>query len=246
MANFKTIWDVYEFVNFRLNKEQSGRVFTPETFNLACSFADYELFRLKYGLPEQYRPGQPIPAQAWEITQENTDALSHLKVYMGGMESAQLRLDSSGYAIYPKDYLHYSSLAFVDYLSDCLTAEGEEIRIPIEVIRDGDWDGRIADILTKPTMEYPICRFNSSYIEFRPRGLGSVDFTYLRKPTPAKLGYTIDANSNIIYNPSDSRDPDWPIQMYNEYALILYNWMAVNIQSQLNMQDAQNRKTQGF
>lgn len=242
----KNIWDIYQFVNFRLNKDQSGRVFTPEEFNMACGFADYELMKLKYGLPEQYRPGMPIPSQGWEITQEITDALSHLKVYMGGRSEAQLFLDKDGYANFPENYLHYSSLAYVDYEYKCGDEEQDEIRVPIEVIKDGDWDTRISDVLTKPTMEYPICRFNSGYMEFRPRKLGSVDFTYLRKPNPAVLGYTIDANYNIVYNEADSTQPDWPEQMYNEFAIILYNWMAVNIKSQVNIQDAQNRKIQGW
>lgn len=242
----KNIWDIYQFVNFRLNKEQSGRVFTPESFNLACKFADFELMKLKYGLPEQYRPGSPIPSQGWEITQEITDALSHLKVYMGGKDTAQLKINDSGEADIPSDYLHYSAIAYVDYVHDCLTAEDEEERVPVEVVKDGDWDTRISDVLTKPTMQYPIARFNSGYIEFRPRKLGGVDFTYLRKPVPAVLGYTIDANYNIVYNPDESVQPDWPIQMYNEFAVILYNWMAVNVQSQVNIQDAQNRKIQGW
>lgn len=242
----KTIWDIYQFVNFRLNKEQSGRVFTPEQFNLACSFADYELMKLKYGLPEQYRPGSPIPAQGWEITQESTDALSHLKVYMGGRDDAQLRIDKDGYASYPDNYLHYSSMAYVDYTHDCVTAEDEEVRNPIDIVRDGDWDTRIWDELTKPTMDNPICRMNSGYMEFRPRKLGGIDFTYLRKPIPSVLGYTIDANVNIVYDPGTSTQPDWPEQMFNEYAVILYSWMSVNIQSQINIQDAQNRKIQGF
>jgi hypothetical protein len=242
----KTIWDIYQFVNFRLNKDQSGRVFTPEEFNLACGFADYELMKLKYGLPEQYRPGMPIPAQGWEITQEITDALSHLKVYMGGRNEAQLPIDKDGYADIPENYLHYSSIAFVDYSYVCGDEEQDEIRVPVEVVKDGDWDTRIADVLMKPDMEYPICRFNSGYIEFRPRKLGSVDFTYLRKPNPSVLGYTIDDNYNIVYNEIGSTQPDWPEQMYNEFAVILYNWMAVNIKSGVNIQDAQNRKIQGW
>jgi hypothetical protein len=242
----KTIWDIYQFVNFRLNKEQSGRVFTPENFNLACSFADFELMKLKYGLPEQYRPGSPVPAQGWEITQEITDALSHLKVYMGGKNEAQLLIDKNGYANIPDNYLHYSAIAHVDYDSNCSDEEQEEIRTPVEVVKDGDWDPRISDTLTKPDMEYPICRFNSGYIEFRPRKLGAVDFTYLRQPIPAVLGYTIDANYNIVYDELTSTQPDWPVQMYNELAVILYNWMAVNVQSQVNIQDAQQRKIQGW
>lgn len=246
MDNVKSIWDIYLFVNFRLNKEQSGRVFTPESFNLACSFADYELMKLKYGLPEQYKPNFPIPAQGWEVTQEITDALTHLKVYMGGKDVAQLRLDANGYALPPTNYLHLSSFAYVDYVHDCVTETDEEVRNPIDIVRDGDWDTRIWDELTKPTLDNPIARLNSSYWEFRPRTMGAVDCTYLRKPVTAVLGYSVDDNFNIVYNESTSVQPDWPEQMYNEFAVILYAWMAVNVESQAHMADAQGRKIQGF
>jgi len=243
----KTIFDIFTFINWRANKEQNGRVFTPDNFNLAGQFTDYELMKLKYGLPEQYRPGMPLPAQAWEITQEITDALVHLKVYMGGRDNPQLKVDLNGFADKPIDYLHYSSLAYVVINNNCSDGEEVETRSPIEVVRDGDWDLRVSNILKKPTFDNPICRINNNYIEFRPKKLGFVDFTYLRKPIPAVLGYTInEETTNIEYDPSTSTQPDWPEQMFNEYANILYSWLSVNIQSQINIQDAQLRKTQGF
>jgi len=243
----KTIFDIFTFVNWRANKEQNGRVFTPEQFNLAGKFADYELMKLKYGLPEQYRPGMPLPAQAWEITQEITDALVHLKVYMGGRDVAQLKVDNNGFSDIPSNYLHYSSLSYVVLNNDCQTGEEIETRNPIEVIRDGDWDLRVSNVLKKPTFDNPICRMNNAYIEFRPKKLSFVDFTYLRKPEPAVLGFTInETTTNIEYDEATSTQPDWPEQMYNEYANIMYSWLSVNIQSQINIQDAQLRKTQGF
>lgn len=243
----RNIWDIYQFINWRANKEQNGRVFTPDQFNNACKFADYELLKYKYGLPEQYRPGYPVPAQAWEITQEITDALIHLKVYMGGRTDAQLKVDKFGFADIPSNYFHYSSLAWIDISHENCGDDDEETRTPVEVIRDGDWDLRLANILKKPTYDYPVCRFQSNYIEFRPKKLGYVDFTYLRKPNEAVLGYTINpVTTNIEYDPFTSVQPDWPEQMYNEWANLLYSWLAININNQINIQDAQNRKIQGF
>lgn len=244
----KNIWDVYEFINWRANKDQNGRVYTPEDFNRGGKFADYELLKVKYGLPEQYRPGYPVPSQAWELTQEITDALSHLKVYMGGRNTPQLPVDSNGYADIPSDYLHYSSMAYIEVGKlECEGETDEQSRTPIEVVRDGDWDLRVSSVLKKPTYQYPISRFHAGYIEFRPKKLSYIDFTYLRKPIPAYLAYTIDpATTNIMYDEQNSVQPDWPEQMLNEYANILYYWLSVNINSQINIQDAQQRKVQGF
>ena len=62
-----TIWDIYEYNLLRLNKDQSGRSITIPQFNLAAVIASYEYFKLKVGLPEQYQPGKPFPAQAWQV-----------------------------------------------------------------------------------------------------------------------------------------------------------------------------------
>lgn len=241
------IWDIYEFVLFRANKEQQGRVLTPEKFNLACKFVDYELMKKWYGLPESYRPGAPVPSMAWEITQAITDALVHLKVVMGGRDTPMLNVDRDGYADTPSDYLHCSSLSYDMYLNqNCENPNGEEDRISIDVVRDSDWDIRLGDHLTKPTLENPICRINAKYMEFRPKTINYVNFTYLRKPTPAVLGYTIDVNANIVYNAATSTQPDWPQHMLNEYANVLYEWLAVNILNQINIGDAKSRKVNGY
>lgn len=232
---------MYNFVNDLANKSQSGNAFSPTQYNLCLQFVDYIIMNVKYGLPSQYTRGVPIPIQGWELSQENTDALSQLKVYLGGKGKPQLKVDNNGFANKPADYMHLSSMAYLTY-----DADSNEVRNPISVVKDGDWDVRLSDELTKPSYEYPCCRIQNTYYEFRPKNLGYVDYVYLRQPIPAVLAYTIDANSNIVYDPTNSVQLEWPENLKGDIANIIYNWLGNNLKDGTIMGQSEQYKQQGY
>ena len=66
--------ELYEFVQFVSNKEQSGYV-KPSEFNLAIDRAQMQLFMERYNNPAEYQPGRPVPRVAYQQTQKISDDL---------------------------------------------------------------------------------------------------------------------------------------------------------------------------
>lgn len=59
---------MYNVIELIVNKDFSGNIITPERFNELIKVVNIDLFRKKYGLPEQYQPGRPVPKEYVEIT----------------------------------------------------------------------------------------------------------------------------------------------------------------------------------
>jgi hypothetical protein len=236
-----TVWEIYQFIEFRANKDQSGRSYTPEQFNLACKAVNIEYFKLKAGLPEEYRVGAPMPRQAWQLTQKITDDL-RMFMHVMGIDGPQLQINRFGLATLPANYVRESSIMYDNGQTvGCTTEEGW---VPVEVVTDAVWADRIGSSLKYPDKENPFCRFIGSRVEFRPK-IPSVNMTYLRMPNPAILGYTIDSNNDIVYNPATSTQFEWPEDTHTDIANNLYSWLGENLNSPLMIQQAERRKMQG-
>ena len=93
--------EVYKFVQFISNKEQSGFV-KPSEFNIAVDRAQMQFFMERYNNPAEYQPGRPIPRVAYNQTQKVSDDLRQF------ITRATLPVDNTGLMSYPLDYLHFS------------------------------------------------------------------------------------------------------------------------------------------
>lgn len=249
------VWEIYQFINWRSNKEQSGRTYTPDQFNIGLQAVDIELLKIKYGLPEEYKPNQPFPRQGWEITQKISDDLSHLKVVMNGYDRPLLVV-VSGFADVPADYLHYSSLRYDSTISAPIidgVAQGSDVNhsVPIEVLKNADFDARLWSIIKnlKP-YKYPYAQINQKvtggkYIEIRPTGIRYVVFSYIRTPISGVLAVTLDGNNDYVYDAANSRDVEWALDLHIDLSNILYQWLGQNLSNQQMNQDAQQRKMLG-
>ncbi len=239
------VWEIYQLINTWINKDQSGRSFTVEQFNIALQAIDIDFLKLKYGLPEDYKPGQPIPRQAWQVTQKITDDLRHLKVILGGRGNPLLKVDTDGYANIPEDYIHYSSLRYDKTVNSECGETNEETSVVIEELVDDKFDARLQSKIKKPYTKYPICRFNNDHIEFRPKNIRFVIISYIRMPIPGILVCTEDSNNDLVYDPINSRQIEWPADMHTDVANRIYLWLSVSIQNQLSAQAANARKNEG-
>jgi len=240
------IWDVYNYCLLRQNKDQSGRSFTIPQFNLAAAVASYEYFKLKVGLPEQYRPGQPFPAQAWQVSQKITDDMQHLLVWMGGPDHAQLTMDKYGIADLPEDYFAFSS-CYYNFVEQSNTVDtGEEPKLKeVDFLTDAEWSDRMNSVIVGPSKSHPIAKMVGSKIQFMPRWLKAVDFTYLREPATPYLAYTIDGNNDYVYDAANSTQFDFPQVCLPDISNMIFEIMAGNLQSQFYVQLAEMRKQQG-
>ena len=237
-----TVWEIYQFIEFRANKDQSGRSYTPEQFNLACKAVNIEYFKLKAGLPEEYRVGAPMPRQAWQLTQKITDDL-RMFMHVMGIDGPQLQINRYGLATLPANYVRESSIMYDN--ASTVNCESVEGWTAVEVVTDAVWSDRLASSLKYPDKEYPICRFIGGRIEFAPKDLKYVSMTYLRMPEAAVLGYTIDSNNDIVYNAATSTQFEWPEDTHTDIANWLVSWLAENLNTPMLIQQAERRKMQG-
>lgn len=241
------IFEIWEYVLFKANKEQSGNTFTPDLFNLTCKFVNLEYFKLKVGLPEAYKPGFPFPPQAYQISQKMTDDIMPFIKWLGGPDYPILTLDQYGVGVIPSDYVAYSSCQY-DYVTagkDCDTAETVMPR-EVEFLTDSNWSDRVSSKIDMPNKEYPIAKWiGNNKIQFLPRDLKAVNFTYLRTPIVPILGYTYDVNNDIVYDPNTSVQFEWPQVCLSDIANSIYSVMSGNLKSPLDIQLANQRKAEG-
>jgi hypothetical protein len=193
--------ELYSYISFIANKEQSGSTFSPQEYNTNLRAINLDWFRNKYGLPEEYMPGRPIPKEAWEITQKITDDLHKFKVAMGINGVPPMYVNQYGVASIPSDYVHCSSWMYRIITNDGNCSYTKDYSAG-EVIRDNQIPDRLSDANKMPTKYNPVCVFYSDFIQFYPEDLGSVNFTYLRFPLTPVYDYYIDANYNTIYLPT--------------------------------------------
>lgn len=238
--------EILQYVNFRLNKEQSGRSMTEDQYNLILSVINIEYMKWKYGLPEEYQPGSPIPRQFWEATQKITDDMRWAKVKMGGQEGAKMMVDQNGIAQIPSDYLHYSSIWYTYSLNskDCGTKPATKV-YPIEVLFDSQVGDRISHPVKGPTLKYPFCCFYNNYIEFWPKEISSVDFTYIRVPRTPVYAYTV-VNDEAVYNANGSVQLEWPVDCHADIANLIVSLASENLRDQFMKQVSEQRKERGI
>lgn len=240
----ENIWDVYQYNLVRMNKHQSGRTITPEEFSLVAATINYTFFKVKVGLPETYRPGAPFAPQEWQVSQKITDDCSHLLVWMGGPDYPLMSIDKYGRANKPSDYFAFSS-CYYDYVNQSGCDDQKSSFRSVEFILDAMWADRQQSVLKGPELKYPIAKWGSSFIQFLPKNLGFVHFTYLREPATPVLAYTIDGNNDIVYDPANSVQFDWPKTTLPDLANFIFEIMSQNIKSQQDIQLAIQRKMTG-
>lgn len=221
---------MYEFIQFELNKNSSGNTLNQDEFNLCCQWANIEYFKVQLGLPEQWKVGQPTSAIAYENTQLITDRMRVFKQFKGGRDLPVLPVDINGYANYPSDYVHYSSIRY----------NGKDV-IPV---RDGNLGSALDNSITAPTKDYPIMVFYDTYMQFYPPDLGFVDFTYLKLPATPFWAVTV-VNDDYIYNSAASTQFEWGQECLTDISALILQYASVNLKSQLNIQMAENRKEKG-
>ena len=223
--------EIRDWVNFELNKHQSGNTLNQDEYNLCLAWANLEYFKTKYGLPEQYRPGMPIPSQAWAVTQENIDALTPFLMSLGGRDLPQLKVDIDGRATIPSDYVHYSSIRY----------NGKAV----EVISNDVIGDRLQSSIVYPDKKYPVCSFyGNGYLQFYPTDLGFVSFDYLRLPATPYWAATI-VNDEYVYNPNKSVQFEWSPITHTDLANLVLKYASENIRDFQMTQIASVRQDKG-
>lgn len=221
---------IYDYVNWMLNKEQSGNSLPPNQFNLGLEWSNLEYFKLKYGLSEDYQAGRPVAPITYEISQKIMSDMRTLRTVLGGKNAPAMAVDVNGWSAIPSDYLHVSTIKYNGNI--------------VEVLREDFLGDRLNNSIKYPSKTNPICVFQENYIEFYPTDLGFVEFSYLRLPQTPVWGYTI-VNDQPIYSASTSIQSEFPQDCLVDIANLIIHYAGQNLRDQLTLQTSEQRKEKG-
>jgi hypothetical protein len=250
--------DLYRFVQFIANKEQSGFI-KPSEFNLAAESAQMQLFMERYSNPAEYQPGTGKARTGYNQTQKIND---DLRIFI---KRATLSIDPSGLMQYPLDYMHFSSAthSYIRQLkpkktenADCEDCEKNtktktpgKIKTytrPIRPVDDMELANLLGSFIVFPSFFHPCLTFYEEGVQYHPKNIGSVDFVYLRKPKKAIWGYIPDANGRPVYDPGTSIDLEWPEQVFNEIAIRILSFVGINLREPELSQYSEGKKQSGI
>jgi len=69
--------------------------------------------------------------------------------------------------------------------------------VPITILDDATFNQMRNNSIRKPELKYPICRLNGTNVEFLPKNIGTVFFTYIRYPKTPFWNYQIDPTTFV-------------------------------------------------
>ena len=216
--------EIYNLVTYILNKDVNGKQVKSTDFNMALKAVNIDLFKTRYGLPEEYVPGRPMPRQGYEVTQKITDDLRKFKVRLGGKDPL-MAVGTDGTAPYPDDYIHYSSI-----LRRYVNARNTVAYAKTEVVFDHQLGERLSNPNHYPTERFPVCVFYDDYMQFYPEGGGYVDFTYLRMPVTPYYATTVDPVADTeVYDPANSIQVEWPEDTHMDIVRRILVYVGLNL-----------------
>jgi len=266
-----TLQQILDHIYSRVNKDQSGNTYNINRFNNDLLVANLETFTYYYGLPEGYQPGAPFPAVSAEITQKVTDSLRHLRVDMGGSATGDpgpMVVNSDGIAPIPEDYVHLSFMNYT-YIKDACDTTIPAYPV-ITPLPGAEWSSRKnSSTLNFRVEKFPYCNFKSNTIEFRPKDIGFVNFSYWRSPLTPHYDYYKDANDAIIFLPTGSYhnllpnevgsagqtsgmvnsttvELEWPTDTHPTFANLMLSYVSDNLRSEFLKQSSEQRKRMGI
>jgi len=143
-----TLWEMYQLLKFITNKDFAGSVITPERFKLILPVVNIDLFRQKYGIPEEYQPGRPVPNERADITLKNTDDMKAFKVRLPN------RTVAAGVMLYPDNYAHRDTVVY-NY-SKTINGVATSLPRPVEILREAEFASREGNYTKRPTLQNPI------------------------------------------------------------------------------------------
>lgn len=196
-----TLWEIFELLRYIVNKDFSGTIITPERFKQLIPVANLDHFRNKYGIPEEYQPGRPIPSESADISLKNTDDLKAFKMSL--LSTAV----TSGVLPYPERYAHRES--FVYNYTTIINGIATVLPRLIEVLRESEFASRNGNYTKRPTIQNPICVLRSNGVYIRPLTILLVDMFYYRFPVDPVFSYIL-GDGFCTYDAANSVELEWP------------------------------------
>ena len=227
------------FIDFIANKDQSGNSYSIDQLNVLFQSANIDLFKLRYGLPEDYQPGFPLPRQFYEATQKMRDDLRVCK------EVITLNVDSDGFMSLPSDYVHKTAIQYLKAINpeDC-DGPPDVKRRPVESLDDDKWTERSSSTIKGPSFDFPIANFLKDGIRFLPKNIGTVEFSYLRIPKRPNWAFTI-VDDVEVYDSNSSVDFEWNEILFTDISKIILGYMGINLRDEELKRSVEEYKNKG-
>jgi hypothetical protein len=226
------------------NKDFSGNVITPERFKLLLPIVQLDWFRNKYGLPEEYQPGKPIPREYVEITLKSTDDLKAFHEFVPNIQLV------NGLLPFPVNYLHRDEIIY--NFSIKINRKDTVLPRGVEILRESQLATRLGNYTKRPTLRMPVGIVRQAGIqiypwevsELNPVAITSVDFSYWRYPKNPVFGYTA-GDGFITYNPATSVELEAPADEHIVIMRMLLEYLGVNLRESDLVQYAETKLKEG-
>jgi len=231
-----TLFEIYELIEFICNKDYSGNIMTPDRFQMLIKVANIDLFRKKYGLPEEYQPGLPIPSEYAEITLKNMDDLKAFKVPL--IDTPVI----DGVLPYPSNYAHRDEVIY----NFTKTINGEVVTLPrpVEILRESQASERRGNYTKRPTTQNPIGIVRSNGIAIYPETIEAVDFHYYRWPVDPVFSY-VQELGYITYDAVASTELEFPRDEHNTIVSMLLTYIGIHLREADIVQYSELKKQKG-
>jgi len=215
-----TLFDMYSLIEFIGNKNFNGNIIPPERFAELIKVVNIDLFRKKYGLPEEYQPGRPIPIEFADITIKNTDDLKAFKIRLPN------RTITNGVMNFPSDYVHLMTVVY-NY-SKTINGVATLLPRPIEMLRESEFSSREGNYTKKPTIQNPIGIIRNDGIHIRPLTILACDLNYYKLPRTPLFNYIME-DGYITYDSVNSIEMEWPIDEHLTLTRMCLEYVGVNL-----------------
>lgn len=231
-----TLFEIYDLVRFICNKDFDGNIITPDRFNNIIKVVNIELFRNKYGVPEQYQPGRPVPNEHVDVTLKNID---DLKPFRMSIVNAPV---TSGVLSYPNDYAHRDEIVY----NFTKTINGVATVLPrgVEMLRESQLSERRGNYTKRPTLQNPCGVLRLNGIHIYPTTITLVDFYYFRFPVDPVFAYT-QGDGYITYDAGGSTELEWPKDEHLTITNLLLKYIGINLREQDLLNYAELKKREG-
>lgn len=215
-----TLWDIYSLIEFIGNKNFNGNIITPERFAELIKIVNIDLFRNKYGLPEEYQPGRPIPVEHADITLKNTDDLKPFKALLTNTPVV------NGILPFPATYAHRDTVTYP--YSKTINSVVTSLPKKVEILKEDAFSEREGNYTKRPTTANPIGVVRSDGIHIRPITITSVNFSYYRWPVDPVFSYTL-GDGYFTYDAALSTELEWPVDEHLTIARMILNYVGINL-----------------
>jgi hypothetical protein len=222
-------------VLFILNKQLLS--FGPERFNLVFNQASRQLFKDRYGRPEDLRIFDK-QRLCYELNQKIHDDLAPFK-------SSPITITlTNGLGILPDDYVHPLGFCSLVY-ENSGTGSGITTETTVRIADEDKIGNLLASKYRMPRISRPVLVLYANHVQVYPKSVSSLQLTYLKYPLDAKWDYTV-VNNRPVYNAATSVQPQWRKINQNDLVIRIVGFLGINLKASQVEQYAQLKQQEGI